>query len=97
MDFRIIKSPSRNVLNIIMKRADTKLDGEPTCTDAIGLIQGKMIDMIYAADLAEKAADVTVKDIRGNCPQHMIMMAVFGDTSSVESVIEDIKLNLEKR
>lgn len=97
MDFRIIKSPSKNILNMIMKRADTKSDGEPRCTDAIGLIQGKMLDMIYAGDIAEKAADVTVKDIRGNCPQHMIMMAIFGDTSSVESVIQDIKLNLEKR
>ena len=97
MDFRIIKSPSKNVLNMIIRRTDIRSEENLPPTDAIGLIQGKMIDMIYLADMAEKSADVIVKDIRGNCPQHMILMAIFGDTSSVESVIQDIKLGLEKR
>ena len=53
-----------------------------------------MIEMIVAADIAEKAVGVTVEDIRGSCPQNMILLAIFGDTSSVESAIENIRENL---
>lgn len=97
MDYRIIKSPSKNILNIILSRTDKKLSEDYICTDAICLIQGKMIDMIYAADIAEKSSDVIVKDVRGTCPQHMVVMAIFGDTASVDSVVKEIKFNLEKR
>ncbi|OVY51735.1 BMC domain protein [Clostridium autoethanogenum] len=55
-----------------------------------------MLDMIYAADIAEKAVGVTVEDIKGSCPQNMIMIAIFGDTSSVESAIQEIKRNVKK-
>nr|WP_207758101.1 BMC domain-containing protein [Clostridium botulinum] len=64
--------------------------------DAVGLVQGKMIDMIFAADIAEKAVGVTVEDIRGNCPQHMILIGIFGDTASVESAVKEIKLKMEE-
>ena len=59
--------------------------------DAIGLVQGRLIDMVCAADVAEKAVGVTVEDIRGSCPQNMIMLAIFGDTASVEAAIEEIR------
>ena len=52
--------------------------------------------MIYASDIADKAVDVTVEDIKGNCPQHMILLAIFGDISSVESAINEIKLKLKE-
>nr|WP_207742345.1 BMC domain-containing protein [Clostridium tepidum] len=64
--------------------------------DAIGLVQGKLIDMIYAADIAEKAVGVTVEDIRGICPQHMVLLGIFGDTSSVESALDEIKLKMKE-
>lgn len=50
--------------------------------------------MIAAADIAEKAAGVTVEDIRGNCPQNMVLLAIFGDTASVKAAIEKIKESL---
>ena len=64
---------------------------------AIGLVQGKIIDMIYAADIAEKAVGVTVEDIRGSCPQNMILIGIFGDTASVETAISEIKLKMGER
>jgi len=64
--------------------------------DAIGLVQGKLIDMIYATDIAEKSAGVTVEDIKGTCPQHMVLIGIFGDTSSVESAINEIKLKMKE-
>ena len=58
---------------------------------AVGLIQGKLIDMIAAADVAEKAGDVRVFDLRGLCPQHITMIGIFGDISDVKASIEAIK------
>lgn len=91
MEIRMIKSPSKGTLDILMRRKGSLKGETPECVDAVGLIQGRMIEMIVAADIAEKAVGVTVEDIRGSCPQNMILLAIFGDTASVESAIADIK------
>lgn len=96
MEFRIIKSPSASTTDILMRRMGPNVSKNTICVDAIGLVQGRMIDMICAADIAEKAVGVIVEDIRGSCPQNMIMIAIFGDTASVESAIQEIKRKLEK-
>lgn len=96
IDCRIIKSPSQGTIDILMRRKGSGRDDKPQCTDAIGLIQGRMIDMIIAADIAEKAVGVTVEDIRGSCPQNMILLAIFGDTASVESALSEIKRKVEE-
>ena len=96
MEYRIIKSPSVSTVDILIRRMGPGKDKNSICVDAIGLVQGRMIDMICAADIAEKAVGVTVEDIKGSCPQNMIMIAIFGDTSSVESAIHEIKLKMEK-
>ena len=91
MDIRIIKSPSAGTVDILLRRKGSDRNTLPPCTDAIGLVQGKMIDMVVAADIAEKAVGVTVEDIRGSCPQNMILLAIFGDTASVESALAQIQ------
>ena len=96
MEFRIIKSPTASTIDILMRRMGTGVNKNTICVDAVGLVQGKMIEMICAADIAEKAVGVTVEDVRGSCPQNMIMIAIFGDTASVESAIQEIKRKLEK-
>lgn len=96
MEFRIIKSPSSGTLDILSRRMGAGVNLSEMCIDAVGLVQGKMIEMICAADIAEKAVGVTVEDVRGSCPQNMIMIAIFGDTSSVESAIQEIKDKLTK-
>ncbi|AOY74597.1 BMC domain-containing protein [Clostridium formicaceticum] len=96
MEFRVIKSPSKGTVDILMKRLGTGVSNDWSCVDAIGLVQGRMIDMICAADIAEKAVGVTVSDIKGSCPQNMIMIAIFGDTASVEAAILEMKCHLEK-
>ena len=91
MEIRMIKSPSKGTLDILMRRKGSLKSETPACVDAGGLIQGTMIEMVVAADIAEKAVGVTVEDIRGSCPQNMILLAIFGDTASVESALADIK------
>lgn len=96
MEFRIIKSPTPGTVDILMRRMGTGVDKDKNCVDAVGLVQGRMIEMICAADIAEKAVGVTVEDIRGSCPQNMIMIAIFGDTASVEAAIVEIKRSMKK-
>ena len=95
MDIRIITSPSAGTVDILLRRKGSDRNTLPPCTDAIGLVQGKMIDMVVAADIAEKAVGVTVEDIRGSCPQNMILLAIFGDTASVESALAQIRQEVQ--
>lgn len=96
MEFRIIKSPSEGTMDIIKRRVGVNCKTDLNSVDAVGLVQGRMIEMICAADIAEKAVGVTVEDIRGSCPQNMILIAIFGDTYSVESAVKEIKVKMEE-
>ena len=82
MEIRIIKSPSQGTIDILMRRKGSPHSETPPVIDAIGLVQGRMIG-------------VTVEDIRGSCPQNMILLAIFGDTASVESALAQIKQEAE--
>ena len=93
MEFRIIKAPSQGAIDILMRRKGSARTETPPCMEAVGLVQGRMIEMVVAA---EKAVGVTVEDIRGSCPQNMILLAIFGDTASVESALRDIKNKAEE-
>lgn len=97
MDYRIIKSPSKGTIDILTARVSISKEVNLYEFDAVGLVQGKLIDMICASDIAEKAVGVTVADVRGSCPQNMIVLAIFGDTSSVESAIEEIRNQMAER
>lgn len=95
MDIKIIKSPTAGTVEMLNRRRANQ-NGECRVNyDAIGLVQGKLIDMVVAADLAEKAADVNVEEIRGLCPQHFVLLAIFGDTASVEAALKVIKDELD--
>ncbi len=65
MDFRIIKSPSEDAKNILRRRMGTgcKTDLDKYWCNRI--IQGKLIDMIYASDIADKAVDVQLRILKG--------------------------------
>lgn len=97
MEYRIIKSPSKGTVDILMRRKGSSSSTIIENYDAIGLVQGRLIDMIFATDIAEKAAGVVVEDIRGHCPQNMILIAIFGDTAAVEAAIEDIQNKVGNR
>ncbi len=96
MDCRIIKSPSAGTLELIKRRMGIIGESRLDHADAIGLVQGKMIDMVCAADIAEKAVGVEVYDVRGICPQHMTLLAIFGDTSSVSDALTEIEYKLKE-
>lgn len=90
MEVKIIKSPTMGVKKMLSRRADSHYETDICMADSIGMAQGRLIDMVYAADIAEKVSGVTVVDIRGNCPQNMILIALLGDTSAVEEACSAI-------
>lgn len=97
MNLRIIKSPSEGTVEMIKRRI--ALSGQKPVeehVDAIGLVQGQMIDMLCASDIAEKAVGVHVYDVRGVCPQHMTLLALFGDTASVADALQEIDNKLKE-
>lgn len=97
MEVRIIKSPTSGTIEMLNRRRTlSKPSEEYEKYDTIGLVQGKLIDMIVAADIAEKAAGVFAEEIRGVCPQHFVLLALFGDTASVEAAVNAIKEQLSK-
>jgi BMC domain. len=95
MDYRIIKSPSKGTIDLLFRRKGSAPGVMIENYDAVGLVQGRLIDMVFAADIAEKAAGVVVEDIKGHCPQHLIMIAIFGDTASVEAALQEIQDKLK--
>lgn len=97
MDYRIIKSPSNGTLEILKSRIGTSSKIDLKTVDTVGLVQGKLIDMIYASDIAEKAFGVIVREVKGTCPQHMTLIAILGDTASVESALRDIKQKIDNK
>lgn len=64
--------------------------------DTIGLVQGKQLDMIAAADIAEKAANVDAVEIKGVCPQHFTMIALLGNTAAVEEAMDSLRGQFKK-
>jgi hypothetical protein len=91
----LISHPSPGVFEFIRQRVGTTgkkviSEGEVPFT-AVGLIQGKVVDMIAAADVAEKAANVRVFDLKGICPQHITMIGIFGDIADVKASIQAIE------
>ena len=92
---QVISHPAPGVFEFLRQRVGAvgkKIFAEAEVPfTAVGLVQGKVLDMIAAADVAEKAADVRVFDLKGICPQHITMIGIFGDIADVEAGITAIE------
>lgn len=91
MRLQFIKAPSPGVMAMLARRAANREKVISVSPGAVGLVQGPLADMIAAADVAEKAADVWVEEIRGICPQHFTMIAIFGEIADVGAALEAVK------
>lgn len=89
MNLQFIKSPSPGTKAILTRRLASGLDLTKE-VGAVGLVQGKLAEMLTAADIAEKAAQVRVEEIRGVCPQHVTLIAIMGDIAAVEAALQSV-------
>ena len=83
MEYRIIK-PCRGTLGDPGPEKGFGKCSKAGGWDAVGPVQGRLIEMVCAADVAEKSSGRYGGRHPGQLPQHMIMLAIFGDTASVE-------------
>lgn len=92
MQIELIKAPTVRFLEMLynhLRPADRKqLEGIKW--GAVGLVQGRLIDLYWASDVAEKASQVSVTLVIGNCPQHVQMLAVLGKQAAVKQALDKI-------
>jgi len=43
-------------------------------------------------EIVEKASNVEISEINGNCPQHITMIGMFGDVAAVNEAINAIRM-----
>jgi len=95
LDIRIMKTVSPGTKEIIMRRARMEhLDVLFEENSALALLNGNVTELIYASDVAQKAAAVQVFEISGNCPQHLTCLAILGDPAAVDEAVKSIRLKL---
>jgi ethanolamine utilization microcompartment shell protein EutL len=93
LNIQFITHPGRGVIEILMSRmgASGRKALEIIDFSAVGLVQGRLVDMVYAADIAEKAANVQVFDLKGTCPQHLTMIGIFGEVAAVRTALDAVQ------
>ena len=93
LSLQLITRPGPGVIDILLARMGlgAKKTIESVDFSAVGLVQGKVIDMLFAADIAEKTADVRVYDLKGTCPQHLTTIGIFGGIAAVKACLDAIR------
>jgi hypothetical protein len=93
LNIQFLTHPGPGVIEILLSRMtqSAKKGVEPIDFSAVGLVQGRVVDLVYAADVAEKAAKVQVFDLRGLCPQHLTMIGIFGEVAAVRASLDAIQ------
>ena len=96
MRTEIIRAPTESFLEMLVDnvRPTERKRLEDKHWWAIGLVQAKLIDLYWAADVAEKASNVVTVLVMGNCPQHIQMLAIAGHEAGVQAAMAKI---IEKR
>lgn len=94
LNIKIINNPSKGTIRLLLRKIGDEQVKEylnSGSVNSLGLIQGQLAEIVAAADIAEKASSVQVAEIAGSCPQHITMIGVFGETSSVGESIKAVQ------
>lgn len=87
-----MKTVSEGTKEIVMKRARAEgLEVLFRENAALALINGNVCDLIFASDLAQKASEVEVFELTGNCPQHMTCLGILGSAAAVDEAVDRIR------
>ena len=93
MKIRLIRAPTENFLDMLLGnvRPAERKRFEGTHWGAVGLVQALLVELYWAADVAEKASNVQTALVMGNCPQHIQMLAVVGQQDAVQAALDKIR------
>ncbi len=94
LTIRSINSPSKGTMRILQRKIRDEVVKEyleQNPVNSLGLIQGQLAEIIIAGDIAEKASSVQIAEIAGVCPQHVILIGVFGDNAAVSEALNAVE------
>ena len=93
MRIELIRSPTESFLQMLLNnvRPSERKRVEDSRWGAVGLVQGRLIDLYWSADVAQKASNVVTTLVMGNCPQHIQMLAIYGQQAGVQAALDKIK------
>jgi hypothetical protein len=93
MRIELIRSPTESFLQMLLSniRPSERKRIEDHRWGAVGLVQARLIELYWSADLAEKASNVVTALVMGNCPQHIQMLAIFGQQAGVRAALDKIQ------
>jgi hypothetical protein len=93
MNSRIINAPRPDVLRMLERRMprEAREELKAHSFNAVGLVQASIPNLFHFADIAQKASNVFVTELTGNCPQHITTLAVFGETSAVRTALTAVE------
>ena len=93
MRIELIRSPTESFLQMLLNnvRPSERKRFEDSRWGAVGLVQARLIDLYWSADVAEKASNVVTALVMGNCPQHIQMLAIFGQQAGVRAALDKIQ------
>ncbi len=93
MKYELIQAPSKSAKAMIQRRMphNSGVDMEHANWGAALLVQGMVVEIMAAADIGVKAADVAVCELLGNCPQHITSLAFIGTPSQINQVLNALK------
>jgi hypothetical protein len=93
MKTRLIRSPTEAFLEMLLSnvRPLERKRFEGIHWGAVGLVQATLIELYWAADVAEKASNVRTALVMGNCPQHIQMLALVGQQAAVQAALDKIR------
>lgn len=87
---RVLSNPTEGTRELLAARLDKnsqeRLKGR--AWDTVALVEASLADLFYYADEANKKAAVLALELHGSCPQHIGLLAIFGERSAVESALE---------
>ena len=98
MRIEIIRAPTVSFVEMLVDniRPAERKRLEDQHWGAIGLIQARLIDLYWAADVAENASDVVTALVMGNCPLHTQMLAIAGHEAAVQTALAQVRLRRER-
>jgi ethanolamine utilization microcompartment shell protein EutS len=99
MNIKFMDKISNGTLRILYRRvtdSNVKKIIEQNEVTTVGICDGNIADIIAASDIAEKSSNVIVSEVSGVCPQHIVCIAIFGNTAAVKTALNSIKNDLPK-
>jgi len=92
LEYELILSPSADCCRILCRRMglDEGCFQNENWAGAL-LVQGKVAQIIAAADVSTKSANVAAREVWGNCPQHITTIALVGDIAEVKQALKALQ------